>query len=239
MRGPLDLVRVAKVAPARPGSVEDEAAHALGMPGRVRDHGGPPTGKSEEREALESRGIDHRGQIAHVGVERRSALEPAVGQPAATLVIADERAPSAQLPDPVAPHRAVPLVIEVGHPVARLDQRRPFAIDRIGEADAVERGAEASLVPHRDDRIPSRAASRLRAYRHSLHRDLGAGADGTAAARRESCMRPICGSSSPSEAAEAAEVRAGSSVTCPLTGDAFPCTSQPLPPSTKPLPATP
>src|SRR5207247_10969070 len=82
-----------------------------------------------------------------VCVERRSPVELAVREPAAALVVADERAPAAQIADPVPPDGASPLVVEVRHPVARLDERWSLAVDRVREPHAVERGAEAGLVP--------------------------------------------------------------------------------------------
>src|SRR5215475_9758074 len=50
------------------------------------------------------------------------------------------------------PDRAFPVVVEMGHPVTGLDQRWALALNRVCEANAVRRGAEANLVLQRHDR---------------------------------------------------------------------------------------
>ena len=128
--------------------------HALGIPGGVLDRGRPAARQGQQRKALKCSSVHHGSEIADIGVKRWHAGKLSVRESAAALVVADKRVAPAELPDPMPPDRALQLVVEVGHPVARLDQRRTLAVDRVCEPDAVVRGAEASLVPQGDDRNP-------------------------------------------------------------------------------------
>src|SRR4029077_20793088 len=90
-----------------------------------------------------------------------------VGQAAAALVVADQGVVARHLLEPAAPHRALPVVLEVVQPVRRLEQRRPVARDRVGDAHAVGRSAEADLLAGhgREDstRVPSESGFSRRA----------------------------------------------------------------------------
>jgi hypothetical protein len=97
----LRLFGATPVATACEGPMEHEMGHALRVPGGVLDRGRAAARKTEQREALEPRRVDHGGQIGDVRVERRQALELAVREPAPAHVVADERAPAAEFPDPV------------------------------------------------------------------------------------------------------------------------------------------
>jgi hypothetical protein len=65
-----------------------------------------------------------------------------VGEPAPSLVIANQRPLARQLAHPMAPDRALPVVLQMRHPVGRLDQRRPDSASRVGDVHAVGRGAK-------------------------------------------------------------------------------------------------
>ena len=46
----------------------------------------------------------------------------------------------------MSPDGAFEIELQMGHPVARLHQRRPLADHRVSELDPVERGAKANLL---------------------------------------------------------------------------------------------
>src|SRR5205814_3984523 len=93
--------------------------------------------------------------IADPGFERQLPDLP-VREAAAALVIAQQQMVARDLVQPRAPHRALPVELEMAQPVGRLDERRPFAGERIGDAHAVDGGAEADLL--------ARARAQVRRY---------------------------------------------------------------------------
>ncbi len=122
---------------------------------------------SEERERpVDHGGIDHVGEIGHPGVERDSHLVP-VGQTATPLVVADQPIPVRQRRQPVSPHGAVPLQIQMGQPVRGLHERR--SASRFGERDpgAVGGRAEPDPLPVLDGWPPERNDCRFDG-RHEL-----------------------------------------------------------------------
>ena len=73
---------------------------------RVRDGDCRSLGDAEQREALQTHRIDDRFEIADPHVDRRIA-DFRVGEPAASLVVSDDRVPLAEPFQPMAPHRAL------------------------------------------------------------------------------------------------------------------------------------
>ncbi|HEX5628109.1 MAG TPA: alpha/beta hydrolase, partial [Usitatibacteraceae bacterium] len=77
----------------------------------------------DELEAFEAGGIHHRFQVAHPGFEG-DVRHVAIGEPAAALVHAQQPVIARERLDPRLPDRALPLVLEMGQPVRRPDERR-------------------------------------------------------------------------------------------------------------------
>ena len=99
---------------------KDQPAHPLRVARRVGDRDCAALRDAEQRELVELGGVDHRLQIGDQQVERRvSGL--AVRQPAAARVVAMEAIARAQLVEPGAPDRGLPVLLDVGQPV-----RRPY-----------------------------------------------------------------------------------------------------------------
>src|SRR6185437_5322535 len=123
-------------------AVQDEAAHALGMAKRVRDRDGAALRDAEQGEAVQLQVVDDGLEIADPGLERELVDRP-VGEAAAALVVADQSVIAGQLPDPVAPDRALAVVLEVTEPVGRLHQRLAAPAGGVGDTRSVGCGAEA------------------------------------------------------------------------------------------------
>lgn len=122
-------------------------AHSVG-------HGHRPALRHpEQREAVESRGLDHGVEIVHPVVEREARNGP-VREAAAALVVADQLAVACQSAQPVGPNRGRPLQVEVRHPVGGLEQGRARADRGVGDAGAVGGPAEP-------DRLAVRTARRV------------------------------------------------------------------------------
>ena len=73
------------------------------MPCRVRDGDRCSLGHAKQRESLQAHRVDDRFEIAYPHLERGIA-DISVREPAASLVIADERVPLGEPLKPVAPH---------------------------------------------------------------------------------------------------------------------------------------
>jgi hypothetical protein len=100
-------------------------ADALRVAGCIRDRDACALRDTEQRELLRSDPVDDRLQVAEPTLE----LEPvrvdlAIGEPAAALVVADDRAELAQPGQPMTPDRTLPVMLDVREPVRRLDERR-------------------------------------------------------------------------------------------------------------------
>ena len=164
------------LAPARRISVRRRALFLLSRPARppappqriaaVEDQGdtrsGCRTGTRSHGAALEIPRSAKRSTPAAATTVSRSptkASKEIVGGPVrqavAAGVVADELC-SSKLPSEVTPDRAIEVVFEMRHPVARLHERRPLADHRVGELGAVGRAAEAISCPGRRRRGPSR-----------------------------------------------------------------------------------
>ena len=83
----------------------------------------------------------------HASKSKRSTSQSDRPQP--PLVVADEPAPGGEALEPVAPHGAVGVVVEMGDPVRRLDERRSGPRRGVGDARPVARRGEADLLLER------------------------------------------------------------------------------------------
>jgi hypothetical protein len=102
-------------------------------------------GDAQEREPVETEVVDDGCQVLHPGVERKDG-DVVVGQAAAALVVAHERVLAGQADEPVTPHRALPVVVEMGDPVGGPHQRWAGADGGVGEPRAVGCCAEVDLL---------------------------------------------------------------------------------------------
>src|SRR5437868_2156775 len=97
-------------------------ADALRMTGGVshRDHASACV--ADQNEPLERKVVDDRLEVFDVPLKRE--LDPfAVGKPAASPVVPNERVSPREEREPRAPDRAVPIELEMAHPVAEPYQR--------------------------------------------------------------------------------------------------------------------
>ena len=134
----------------RVAAIEDEAADPLGMPRGVDERDGSALRHPEQREPVNARGVDDGLEVGDPGLHRELA-ELVVGEPAPSLVVADERVAVTQLGQPVTPYRALPVEVEMRQPRRRPHDRRPAAMDRVCQPHAVASGAEANLLRHEVD----------------------------------------------------------------------------------------
>ena len=118
-------------------------AHALRMTHGIFDGHRRALRDAQQRELLEPGGVRDAFEIRDLLVERELFVGP-VGQPAAADVVAIQAVFAGEQREPVTPHRARPVELEVVQPVRGLEQRRPRARHRVGELDAVVRGDEAN-----------------------------------------------------------------------------------------------
>ena len=124
---------------------EHQAAHPLGMAGRVGDGDGAALRNTKQREAVQPEVVDHGLQVLQPRAERQVG-DVVVGQAASPLVVAHQHVLAGQPDEPVAPHRALPVVVEMGDPVGGPHQWRARADGGVGEPGAVGSGAEADLL---------------------------------------------------------------------------------------------
>ena len=128
-------------------------ADPLGMPRGVDERDRRALRHPEQREAVDARGVDDGLEVGDPGLHGELA-ELAVGEPAPSLVVADERVAVAQLGQPVTPDRALPVEVEMRQPRRRPHDRRPAAVDGVRQPHAVASGAEANLLRHAVDLTP-------------------------------------------------------------------------------------
>ena len=134
---------LAPAACVRP--VQDHPAHPPRMANGEGDRHSGALGDAEEGKAVEPGAVDHHLEILDPGVEVE-AVDGPVGHPAPPLVVAQQCSLGGDVLGPVTPHRALVVVVEVGHPVAGLDQRRAGSDDAVGDARSVRRVAEGDLL---------------------------------------------------------------------------------------------
>ena len=138
--------RGALLAPAaRVAAVEDEMGQALGVAHGVRDRYGATLRDAEQRKPLHAARLDRALEVVDEGFEREVPHVP-VGQAVAARIVADEPVVGGHRREEVLPDRAFPIVLEVIEPVGGLDQRRPVADARVGNARAVAGPAELDLL---------------------------------------------------------------------------------------------
>ena len=165
--------------------------HALGMAHRIGDRDGAALGDAEQGEALEAGGSTTASR------SRTKASNEIRRRPSPTGRCRGRRSGSAcgraTARDRDAPDRALEIEFEMGHPVARLDQRRPAA-DAANRRAARRRRACRSESParHRGSALPAR----LRPAASGMQPRLGQRRD--VAARRGRTRRPRGRCSSPS-----------------------------------------
>ncbi len=94
---------------------------------------------------LEAEVVDDRLEVFDQRVERE-VPDVVVGKAVAALVVAHQRAVPREVDEPVPPHRALPVVVEMGDPVRGAYERRSRPDRRVREACAVRCGAEADLL---------------------------------------------------------------------------------------------
>jgi len=90
-------------------------------------------------------GIHDNFQVAHEGF-KGELIDLPVRQAVPAGVIANQRVVARQIAPEVAPDRAFQVLLQMGHPVAGLDQGRAIADAGIGELHAIRRAAEADLL---------------------------------------------------------------------------------------------
>ncbi len=152
------------------GAVEDQVGDALRMLDGVGDRHGAALGDPEECESVQPRSLHHGLEVPHPRVDGELVDVP-VGEAAPALVVSDERVVAGELSQPVAPHRALQVEIEVAEPVRRLHERRALAHAGPGDTDAVRRLAEPVLLAHqRVARLPGAEVGHAASPGHE-HRD--------------------------------------------------------------------
>ena len=141
--------RVAAPHPAaRVAAVEDEAGDPLGMTSGVDQRDRRALRDAEQREAVDARRVDDGLEVGDPGVDGELA-ELAIGEPAPSLVVADERVAVAQLGQPVAPHRALPVEVQMRQPRRHPHDRRPAAVDGVAPAARRRRRCRSEpAAPH-------------------------------------------------------------------------------------------
>lgn len=102
-------------------------------------------GYPQEGEPVQAEGIHHGLQVTDPGIEGK-VLNCPVGEAATPFVVPDQKVVPGQLFQPVAPHGAAPVEFQMAEPVGSLDQRWPLANGRVGDTNAVSRGAETDLL---------------------------------------------------------------------------------------------
>ena len=111
----------------------------------VRDRDGTALRDPEEWESLELQRVHHGLEVPHPGVEGKLVDVP-LGQPTASLVVADQRMIAGQLPDPMAPDRALHIELEMAEPVRGLHQWGARPDRGVRDAHAVAGRAKADLL---------------------------------------------------------------------------------------------
>jgi len=91
--------------------------------------------------------IDDRFEIADPHIDGRIA-DVRVRESAASLVVADEGVPIAELLQPVAPHGALPVQLEMTEPGCDPDERRTVPLHNVSQAHAVPGRAQAHVLLH-------------------------------------------------------------------------------------------
>ena len=144
--------RVAAQRAARERPQQHQVADALGVPNGVGDRDRAPLRRAEQRELVELGGVDDRLEIADEHVER-GVGRVVIRQAAPARVVAIETKARADRVEPGAPHRRLPVDVDVGEPVRRAHQRGTLAVRRERQPRPVRRPREAQIL----DETPVRA----------------------------------------------------------------------------------
>ena len=116
-------------APAGPGRRRRRARAGSPARGGARRRRSPPRRPATRRAAGSAPGptASTTSSRSSTQASKSNVGDVPVRQPAPALVVADQAPAVGEALQPVAPHRALPVVVEVGHPVGRLDERRARA----------------------------------------------------------------------------------------------------------------
>ena len=117
------------------------------MARRIRDRDGPALREAEDREMLEPELVDDGLEVPTMRLERE-VVDVVIGEAVAPLVVAHECATLREADEPMPPHRALPVVVEVGDPVRGTHERRARTDRREREASAIVRRAELDVLSH-------------------------------------------------------------------------------------------
>jgi hypothetical protein len=114
---------------------------------RVGDRDRSPLRHPEQGKVVETGGVDDRLEVSQPGTERDIGWR-AVGESAPSVVIADDGEVRAERGQPVAPHGARPVVLEVGQPSANPNKDGAGPVASPGYARAVGGGREGDPLSH-------------------------------------------------------------------------------------------
>ena len=145
---------------ARVAAVEDQPRHPFRMAQGVLDAGGSALGNTQQRGWFSRLGRFHDGlEVRRPRVQDERRARRPVAHAAAALVVAHEAIGPGKELQPVFPHRARPLVLEVGQPVGGLDHRRAGARVGPGQPSAIRGGDEAHVLAEVHDRAAMAAGT--------------------------------------------------------------------------------
>src|SRR5579862_2632613 len=114
------------------------------MANSVGDRDGTALRMAEEREFVESGGVDNHLQIVHPGFERNVRDIPG-GETVSAAVVSEDAGASGKIAHPVTPDRAFPFEIEMIETVCDFDQRVAGADGGVREANLVRCNAETDF----------------------------------------------------------------------------------------------
>ena len=143
-------------------AVQHELRDALRMSHGVLDAGCAALRDAEQREAIQVRSRDDRFEVGDLRLVRQIFGVP-VRQAAAARVEADQLAAGREEAEPVPPHRALPVELQVRQPVRRLDERRAaprgrdrqaHAVGGLDEPDRLLHGGHGTAAGQRNRRRP-------------------------------------------------------------------------------------
>ena len=140
--------------PAGVRAVEDQLGNAFRVENGISEGNRTALGDAEQREAVEPSGVDHGLEVEDGRREREVRYVP-IREATAALVIANQGVVASQLLEPVVPDRALPIELEVRHPVRGFDQGLPPAMHGIGDTDTIRGRAKADLLFQGADRRPA------------------------------------------------------------------------------------
>src|SRR5262249_29789098 len=100
---------------------------------------------AEQRETMKIERVGHGLEIAHEGFERKVVGVP-IGEAGSALVVADQAELSLQSRQQRLPHLALPIELDVVHPIRDLNDRQAVSTRRDREIEALRGAAEAHLL---------------------------------------------------------------------------------------------